>query len=61
MVALTLWEVGAFVLIASVIPPMLKNFSKPIDKFRIMCYYVILRIYLSGFPWHVLIIIHLGE
>ena len=29
-----------------------KNFSKPIDKFRIMCYYVILRIYLLGFPWY---------
>ena len=29
-----------------------KNFSKPIDKFRIICYYVILRIYLLGFPWY---------
>ena len=29
-----------------------KNFSKPIDKFRIICYYVILRIYLFGFPWY---------
>ena len=29
-----------------------KNFSKPIDKFRIMCYTVILRIYLLGFPWY---------
>ena len=36
-----------------------KNFSKPIDKFRIMCYYVILRIYLLGFPWYDYIIIHL--
>ena len=34
-----------------------KNFSKPIDKFRIMCYYVILRIYLLGFPWYDYIII----
>ena len=34
-----------------------KNFSKPIDKFRIICYYVILRIYLLGFPWYDYIII----
>ena len=38
-----------------------KNFSKPIDKFRIMCYTVILRIYLLGFPWYDYIIIqHFG-
>ena len=36
-----------------------KNFSKPIDKFRIMCYYVILRIYLLGFPWYDYIIYQL--
>ena len=29
-----------------------KNFSKPIDKFRIICYYVTLRIYSLGFPWY---------
>lgn len=34
-----------------------KNFSKPLDKLPYICYYVILRIYLLGFPWYDYIII----